>query len=201
MLRSISSFFLLFCLSLNAFAQDFGAPAPAKPNFLDAAPAPPVTVTLVADVSAIQPGKPFRLGVKIQHGAGWHSYWKNSGSIEQGPKITWELPAGTKAGDLQWPAPEVLKVPLEPGKAETKTSYAYAHDHLLWSEVTPPADTAAGSSLTFKAKAVIQVCKEQCIQKSVSLELTLPVAVAAVPDAKEQTLFQVPETRDQCRSK
>lgn len=188
------SLFLLFCLSLNSFAQEFGAPQsnPAPPNFLEAAPAPPVTVTLVADVSAMQPGKPFRLGVKIQHGAGWHSYWKNSGSIEQGPKITWELPAGAKAGELQWPAPEVLKVPLEPGKPETKTSYAYGHDYILWSEVTPSADLAAGSSAVFKAKAVIQVCKEQCIQKTVNLELTLPVAAEAAPDAREQALFQAP---------
>lgn len=182
--------FLLFCLSLNAFAQEFGTPPP-KADFLNEAPAPPVTVSLVADVSAIQAGKPFRLGVKIQHGAGWHSYWKNSGSIEQGPKITWELPAGAKAGELQWPAPEVRKVPLEPGKPETKNSYAYSHDYILWSEVIPAADLAAGSSAVFKVKAVVQVCKEQCIQKTFNLDLTLPVAAEAVPDPKERALFQV----------
>ena len=38
-----------------------------------------VQAELLSDVSAIQPGKPFWLGVHLTVDPGWHVYWKNPG--------------------------------------------------------------------------------------------------------------------------
>jgi thiol:disulfide interchange protein DsbD len=38
-----------------------------------------VTPRLVADVAAVQPGRPFTVGLYFQIEPGWHMYWENSG--------------------------------------------------------------------------------------------------------------------------
>ena len=53
-----------------------------------------VKATLVADVSSIQPGQRFRLGVLYRIEPGWHIYWKYPGDSGIPTKIEWQLPQG-----------------------------------------------------------------------------------------------------------
>src|ERR1700760_3951889 len=64
-----------------------------------------VTLTLVADATAIAPGKPFTAGVRFQIDKEWDIYWQFVGDIGLPTSIEWELPEGFKAGPLQWPIP------------------------------------------------------------------------------------------------
>ena len=43
--------------------------------------------TLVTDTDAIQPGKPFRVALRLRMADGWHTYWKNPGDagVASGP--------------------------------------------------------------------------------------------------------------------
>ena len=78
-----------------------GAPAPAQQyNGKEL-----VKAALIADVSSIQPGQRFRLGVLYRIEPGWHIYWKYSGDSGIPTKIEWQLPEGFTIHDLQWPLP------------------------------------------------------------------------------------------------
>src|SRR5438094_10141007 len=70
-----------------------------------------VKPSLVADVTAVQPGQRFRLGVLYRIEPDWHIYWKYSGDSGLTTKIEWQLPQGFKAGELQWPLPLREKEP------------------------------------------------------------------------------------------
>src|SRR5947209_17151514 len=64
-----------------------------------------VKATLLADSSAIVPGKPFTAGLLLRMAPGWHTYWKFSGDAGLPTEIKWKLPAGWKVGEIQWPIP------------------------------------------------------------------------------------------------
>ncbi|WP_375515774.1 protein-disulfide reductase DsbD domain-containing protein [uncultured Nostoc sp.] len=67
-----------------------------------------VQTQLVSEVSSIQPGKPFWVGLHFQIKPGWHTYWKNPGDSGVAPSIAWTLPQGFSAGELVYPYPERL---------------------------------------------------------------------------------------------
>lgn len=124
--------------------------------------------TLVADVTAIEAGRPLSLGVLLEPKRGWHSYWENPGDAGLATNISWELPEGFSASTIQWPAPERIdEGPL--------TVYGYHDTVFLPVTITVPDDLALGSSASFIANASWLICKDICIPESATLELTLPV--------------------------
>src|SRR5947208_1269035 len=70
-----------------------------------------VRAELVADTSAVTPGKPFTVGLLLHMVPGWHTYWKFPGDAGIPTEIKWNLPAGWKAGEIQWPIPLKLEEP------------------------------------------------------------------------------------------
>lgn len=42
---------------------------------------PRVHATLVSDVTQVEPGGTFRLGVQLEMAHGWHVSWKNAGEV------------------------------------------------------------------------------------------------------------------------
>src|SRR5260370_42116725 len=92
-----------------------------------------VKATLLADTSAIVPGKPFTAGLLLRMAPAWHTYWKFSGDAGLPTEIKWKLPPGWKVGEIQWPIP--LKT-NDPGDIQT---YGYQDEVLLMQEITPPA--------------------------------------------------------------
>src|SRR5437879_2826474 len=79
------------------------APLPARAQSPRAADL--VKPQLLADTSAVQPGKAFRVGLLLRIAPNWHVYWKNPGDSGQAVSATFDLPAGFKASDLQFPVP------------------------------------------------------------------------------------------------
>ena len=101
MLRSLALFALLCAPA--AIAQQPDKPAPVK-------------ASLVSEVSAAAPGKPFRVAVKLEHGPAYHTYGKTLAPdvVGKPTALTWELPPGWKMDELEWPATH--KVPSTDGK-------------------------------------------------------------------------------------
>lgn len=154
-MRRISSALLSFlAVSSLTQAQEFSV-------------APHSTATLVSENQAITPGKPFTIALKLEHPDDWHSYYRNSGGIEQSPSITWKLPAGFTAGPIQWPTPEV-----EDGLFGK--SFVYTGSPVFLVEIHPPATLDSGKTITLTADANWQICKESCINEKQSFTLTLP---------------------------
>ncbi len=133
-----------------------------------------VQASLVADTTAIVPGKPFEVGLLLEMAPKWHTYWEYAGDAGIPTTIKWTLPEGFASGPIQWPLPGRFK---EPGDIEV---YAYGDKVLLITTIVPPAGLTE-KSVTLSALAKWLVCEEICIPGSATVEITLPVAAEATP--------------------
>ncbi len=124
---------------------------------------------LVSEVTSIQPGQPFSVGLFIQHEPGWHTYWQQPGIVGVPTNIEWQLPPGFQAGPLQYPAPQ--QVMMFQIRAQ-----GFERDVLLQTQITPPADLKPGSEVTLQAKASWMCCGNTCHPDTRPFSLTLKVA-------------------------
>ncbi len=134
-----------------------------------------VKATLLADTTAITPGQPFTVGLRLEMAPHWHTYWQYSGDAGLPTKITWEMPAGFQAGPIQWPIPEKIS---SPGDIE---NYGYSDEVVLLTQITPPVQLPPGS-IILKARAAWLVCAQICVPgPDPELSVTLPAGGAAQP--------------------
>ncbi|KAB2638493.1 MAG: DUF255 domain-containing protein [Verrucomicrobia bacterium] len=150
--------------------------------FITAASAVSSAASLVAEASAIAPGKAFTLALRLEHPAGWHSYYKNSGGIELPPVIEWQLPAGFSAGPIQWPVPAIKD-------GYSGKSFVYTGTLVLLVDITPPATLQVDEKVPLRAKATWQICSDTCMNEEKSFALSLPVSASAVTDPAQADLF------------
>ena len=133
-----------------------------------------VKAELLADTTAIVPGKPFAVGVLLRMAPGWHTYWKYSGDAGLPTELKWKLLPDWKIGEIKWPIPLKLN---DPGDILT---YGYSDEVLLMQEITPPEKIDA-SSITLSADANWLVCERICIPGSATLQLTMPISTSSAP--------------------
>lgn len=137
-----------------------------------------VQASLVAADATVQPGRAFTVALRFLHDPHWHTYWVNPGTGLP-TTLTWKLPPGWKAGDIQWPAPHILK-----DHTGAVVGNGYEGELFLPVTLTPPADLAPGTSVTLAASADWLMCEEVCVPGNADLTLQLGVAAAApTPDA------------------
>ena len=130
-------------------------------------------VTFLGDSTSAAPGSSVRLGLRFRPEPEWHLYWQNPGDTGLPTEVTVEGPNGVTFSEVAWPAPSrfVDKV--------GGVSYGYDGEVLAVVEARIPEDfrnvPGEGAPLAFEAKARWLACKENCIQGSVRLGLTLPL--------------------------
>ena len=128
-----------------------------------------VEAELVSERTALIPGKPVTLALRLKMAEGWHTYWRNPGDSGLPTTIAWKLPEGVGVGAIQWPAPRTLPTgPL--------VNYGYEGEVLLLTGLTVPRDAAPGSTYKFSARADWLVCKDVCIPEGADLDIVLPVS-------------------------
>ncbi len=130
----------------------------------------PVKVSLVTDVNAIVPGKPFKAGVLFEIIPHWHIYWKNSGDTGLPTKVRFKLPEGFAADDLNWPLPQEFT------GAGDITDYGYEGSLLLFSNVNVPEGLKTGSMIDLAAEVSWVSCEEICIPGKAEIKQSLPVS-------------------------
>jgi thiol:disulfide interchange protein len=158
MIRLLALALALFGLALPAAsAQGFKVPADL------------VKASLVGEPSAIRPGVPFTVGIRMVMRPHWHVYWRNPGDSGLAPEVAWTLPAGFSAGPIQWPSPSRIPV-------AHLMNFGYEDEAVLLAELTPPATLAPGKPVTLQARLTYLVCERECVPGSAELRLTLPVA-------------------------
>jgi thiol:disulfide interchange protein DsbD len=133
-----------------------------------------VKAELLADTTAVVPGKPFTVGLLLRMVPGWHTYWKFPGDAGIPTELKWNLPPGWKVGEIQWPIPLKLK---EPGDIQI---YGYHDEVLLMQEITPPA-SISDPTVKLAAEANWLVCEKICIPGSASLQLDLLISASSAP--------------------
>ena len=128
-------------------------------------------------MSALAPGRPLTVALRLVMERGWHTYWQNPGESGMPTTLAWKLPNGLSAGPIQWPPPRALPVgPL--------TNYGYEGEVLLLTDIVAVPDFLSGRTVNLNARADWLVCKEICIPEGADLSLTLPVANGAAPDPR-----------------
>ncbi|MCL7973067.1 MAG: thioredoxin family protein, partial [marine benthic group bacterium] len=152
-------------------------------------PSPHSEAVLISGTESIRPGEPFEVGLHLTLEPDWHSYWRNPGDSGEATSITWRLPEGFVAGEIQWPVPEAISFP-------PLVSYGYFDEVLLLVEITPPASLTTGDTVRLAGRADWLVCIEDCFPAEAELELSLPVLDALPrPDPRTAGLFEVARSR------
>ncbi|MEZ5585283.1 MAG: protein-disulfide reductase DsbD family protein [Candidatus Competibacteraceae bacterium] len=144
-------------------------------------------VQLISEVQAVQAGQPFWVALRMKIREGWHTYWRNPGDTGMLSTISWSLPSGFTADDIQWPYPERIVY----GEL---INYGY-HDlvHLLV-RITPPDELALTEPVNLQAHAKWLVCADVCIPEEARLTLDLPVS-ETTPPFNEQWVNAFAKTR------
>jgi len=135
-----------------------------------------VSARLVAEQGSVAPGGVVTVGLEERIVDGWHTYWKNAGDAGSPTQVTWTLPAGWTAGEIQWPRPKRLPVgPL--------MDYGYENKVWLLTRLTAPADARPGETVTIRAAASWLVCKNICVPEEAALTLDVKVGDGKVDPA------------------
>jgi DsbC/DsbD-like thiol-disulfide interchange protein len=134
-----------------------------------------VQAELLSDVSAIQPGKPFWLGVHLTIDSGWHIYWKNPGDAGLPVRVKLTLPDGFTAGPLEFPTPSRF------AQAGNIVAFGYEDSVLLLTKVTPPANLPSDFHGDFQAAVSWLVCSDICLPGKATVMLTLGSSSNASP--------------------
>ncbi|MEO7346526.1 MAG: thioredoxin family protein [Opitutaceae bacterium] len=129
-----------------------------------------VQASLVAADTSIQPGTAVTVALRLVHDPHWHTYWVFPGTGLP-TSLDWKLPAGWKAGDIQWPAPHVLK-----DSRGNIVGNGYEGDIVLPVTLTPPAALQPGDKIELKAIADWLMCEDVCIPGSAPVALSLSVS-------------------------
>ncbi len=152
-----SHLFVLLLLVCAAWAPGAGASVASDER---------VRAHLVSEVSEVEAGEPFWVGLHLRMKDGWHTYWQNPGDSGRATQIEWELPQGFEAGPIHWPAPERLM-------AGPVVNFGYQGEVVLLVQITPPDSLEAGASLPIRARANWLVCEGECVPGEAELELGL----------------------------
>jgi thiol:disulfide interchange protein/DsbC/DsbD-like thiol-disulfide interchange protein len=119
--------------------------------------------------ASVAPGERFIVVLRQNIREHWHTYWRNPGDSGEPTEITWRLPPGYSAGEIQWPAPEAIPFSI-------LVNYGYSDEILFPIEITVPPNAAIGQSVTLNADLYWLVCSDVCIPEEGAVSLTLPVA-------------------------
>lgn len=155
-----------FLLSLFTVAPAFAQPLPGPRQ---------VEASLHSSRAAVAPGERFTIVLREAINDGWHTYWRNPGDSGEPTTLTWTLPAGWRAGDIQWPAPEAVPYSI-------LVNYGYEGEVLFPVEISVPANARPGSTVTLTAAANWLVCSDVCVPEDATLTLSVPVAAQGRDD-------------------
>jgi len=144
----------------------------------------PLKISLVSEVTSIEPGHPFYVGLHLRHPQGYHTYWKFPGIVGVPTGAQWTLPEGFSAGAIEWPAPQAVKM------FEIKAQ-GFEGEEILPVLITPPQHLEAGSKVKLKAKATWMCCGRDCNPGVEDLSLELLVKNAPPErDARWESMFK-----------
>lgn len=135
----------------------------------------PVKAELLANVSKINAGQNFKIGVLFKIDPGWHISWKNPGDSGLPTKIDFTLPNGFNVGDVQWPVPLTLK------RLGDITDYGYENVVLLSADVSGPDELTVNTTIPIRAEVSWTSCSDICNPGKTNLETTISVSDLANP--------------------
>ncbi len=139
-----------------------------------------------------------RFGLEFKMKPGWHTYWKNPGTVGNPPKMKWQLPDGWQSSDIVFPAP--TRIPYAPTKDSSIKSESFGYErNVMYPTSLTRTDRPWPASRTWNAKLRVDylVCEVQCIPEWADIDIQIPVSASEVPSdaatAIESTMSLAPK--------
>ena len=128
--------------------------------------------SLIAESPVVVPGETVTLALTMRPSKGWHGYWKNPGDSGMETQIAWQLPAGLRAGPIQYPVPDRLII-------AGLMNYVYEGDYAQLIDVKVPAGVAAGTRLPIRARVDYLACTDEiCVPETANVAVDLQAGSA-----------------------
>lgn len=141
-----------------------------------------LNLNLISETETIIPGKPFTVGLHLRHDKGYHTYWKNPGIVGMATSLTWDLPKGFTASEIQWPFPERCLMAGHP-------CHGYEREVTLLVTITPP-QILPQEEITLKASAQWMCCAKSCHPGFQDFNLNLKVGEKTKTLPKNRALIE-----------
>ena len=125
-----------------------------------------VSVTLLSEYTQIANGQKFKVFLKMNMEPGWHTYYKDPGDSGMPTEISWELPVGFTASEIEWPKPTRFE-------NTGIVSYGYKNNLYLTTTLQAPEKFDIKKPILIKATINWLACNEICIPGEANLELNL----------------------------
>jgi thiol:disulfide interchange protein DsbD len=180
-IQRIAPALVLACVASAAYAEQ----GPVKRDH--------ITVELVTADKTVLPGSTVFAGLRMQHDAEWHTYWRNPGDSGLPTKLNWTLPDGVTASDIQWPAPHRIDI----GEL---VNFGYEGEIVLPVKLDIPATAKVGEKLPLSAKANWLICREECIPGEATLDAAVTVGKTTEQDDRWTRLFDAAREAQPLRS-
>ncbi len=133
-------------------------------------------------VTEASPDSEVLVALELQHPAGWHSYYRNSGGPELPLEIRWQLPEGWSVGEIRWPTPSVKNGFF--GK-----SFIYEGSPVFVVPLRVSGNAQAGSEARVVAQATWQICEKGCVSEHSRFETSIRIATESVSSPDSAALF------------
>ena len=130
------------------------------------------TLELISESKSIVAGESFDLAVRFEIEPHWHIYWKNPGASGLAPDITWNLPDGFEAGEIEFPTPARIEM-------AGLMSYAFEDSVTFIVPIQAPEILEPGQMVTIGAELFYLICKDVCLPGKAVLSIELPVSDTA----------------------
>jgi DsbC/DsbD-like thiol-disulfide interchange protein len=143
----------------------------------------PIQVELVSDQLTVQPGQAFTVGIHQTIQSGYHTYWRNAGTVGLPTAIQWNLPKGFEASEILWPTPELSKM-------ADYSVWGYHDEALLLTQITPPKDFPIGNPIELVGEGSWMCCGTQCHPGFKTLSIRLNSSDTATPNPDWRSQFQ-----------
>ena len=114
----------------------------------------PVTPSIIAEATSIQPGQTVTIAVHLEIEPKWHLYWLNPEGPGLTPTVDWSLPEGYTISEPRWPAPK-------PFASFESYQFGYEKSLTLIYDLTAPQDATGSAALS--AGLTWLVCDEGSI--------------------------------------
>jgi thiol:disulfide interchange protein/DsbC/DsbD-like thiol-disulfide interchange protein len=141
-----------------------------------------VDFRLVTESKTIEPGQTFYIAIEQTIEPGWHTYWKNAGDSGMGMQVSWILPEGFTAGELQWPVPH--RIPTEP-----LMNFGYEHRAVMLAPITAGENLPENDVFEISADIEVLVCEEICIPEFGTYSVELQSSAVDVEAVNSQMFF------------
>lgn len=128
---------------------------------------------LLLDAASARAGETVTAAIRLEMDPGWHTYWRNPGESGLPTSVTWTLPPGITAGELEWPPPEAY----ESGGV---TTYVYHDEVLLLVRLTLAPEVQPGPA-RLQARVDWLECQVACVPGNAVVETTLHVGAERQP--------------------